>query len=220
MDIFVPTIYLLIINRLSFNQIMEKAIIFDLGGVLIDWNPRYLYTSYFETSDAMEYFLSTVCTMDWNEEQDGGRSIEMANEILIRQFPAYEKEILAFYGEWETMLNGAIEEVVDILKSIRDKYNHVYALTNWSAETFPVAIERYAFLKWFDGILVSGQEKLKKPDPKIYQLLLDRFDLKNKECYFIDDNLRNVKAAEKEGIHSILYKTPELLKEQLTQLGI
>jgi len=199
---------------------MKKTVIFDLGGVLIDWDPRYLYTSYFETKDAMEYFLSTVCTSDWNEEQDGGRSIKEANEILISSYPEYSKEILAFYGEWEVMLKGAISETVEILRKIKEANDKVYALTNWSAETFPVATRRFDFLNWFDGILVSGHEKLKKPDPKIYQLILSKFDLKADDCLFIDDNLRNVKAAIKEGIASIHYEHPKQLAEQLTQHGI
>ncbi|MDF1696735.1 MAG: HAD family phosphatase [Saprospiraceae bacterium] len=199
---------------------MEKVIIFDLGGVLIDWDPRYLYTSYFETQEAMEFFLSEVCTMEWNEEQDGGRTIAEANAILIERYPEYKTEILAFYSEWTTMLRGAIPEIVDILQTIRKNYRQVYALTNWSAETFPIAISKYPFLEWFDGILVSGQEQLKKPDPKIYQLLLERYALDSNSCIFIDDNLRNVKAAELEGITSIHYKNPVQLKDQLSIHGI
>jgi len=199
---------------------MNKTIIFDLGGVLIDWNPRFVYSSYFETEDAMEHFLSKVCTMEWNEEQDGGRLIQKANEILIEKFPEYTREILAFYNEWETMLNGSISESVDILTSIRRQYDKVYALTNWSTETFPIAIKQFEFLSWFDGILVSGQENLKKPDPKIYQLLLKKFNLNAENCLFIDDNLRNVKAAIQERIPSIHFKDSNQLKEQLTLHGI
>ncbi len=199
---------------------MNKTIIFDLGGVLIDWNPEYLYTSYFETPDAMEYFLSEICTMEWNEEQDGGRPIEVANKILIDQYPEYTQEILAFYGEWEVMLKGSISKTVEILKAIRKSYDKVYALTNWSAETFPIAQKRFDFLGWFDGILVSGKENLKKPDPRIYQLILERFDLDADSSLFIDDNLRNINAAIKEGISSIHYKNPDQLKEQLVLHGI
>lgn len=199
---------------------MNKTIVFDLGGVLIDWDPRYLYTSYFETNEAMEYFLSTICTMDWNEEQDGGRDIKDANAILTHKFPEYSREILAYYGEWETMLKGQFDETVEILKKIRDNHSRVYALTNWSAETFPIAQRRFPFLDWFDGILVSGKEKLKKPDPKIYQLLIERYSLDPANCVFIDDNQRNVTAAEKEGIPSILFQGPSNLKQQLTQHDI
>ena len=199
---------------------MKKTVIFDLGGVLIDWDPRYMYSSIFETKDAMEHFLATVCTSDWNEEQDGGRSIEEANKVLIEQFPEYTQEILAFYGRWEEMLNGVFEDTVDILRKICNQYPKVFALTNWSAETFPVALKRYEFLNWFEGVLVSGREKLKKPDPEIYKLLLSRYDLEADDCLFIDDNLRNVKAAIKTGIASIHYKNSAQLIEDLKQYDI
>jgi 2-haloacid dehalogenase len=139
---------------------------------------------------------------------------------LIAEYPEYSSEIFAYYNQWEIMLNGAIEDTVKILKSIRDQYSQVYALTNWSAETFPIAQRHYPFLDWFDGILVSGEEKLKKPDPKIYQLLLKRFNLDPSSCLFIDDNIRNVKAAEKEGISSIHYKNSGQLIEQLKSQDI
>ncbi len=199
---------------------MNKTVIFDLGGVLIDWDPRYLYSTYFETQDAMEYFLSTICTMEWNEEQDGGRSIKEANEVLIHKHPEYFREILAYYNEWEMMLNGEIVETVEILKSIRRQHDRVYALTNWSVETFPIALKHFDFLGLFDGILVSGQEKLKKPDSKIYQLLLSKYNLNPSNCLFIDDNLRNVDAAIREGIESIQYQNPTQLKAQLKLQGI
>jgi 2-haloacid dehalogenase len=199
---------------------MNKTIIFDLGGVLIDWNPRYLYTRYFETSEAIEHFLSQICTMEWNEEQDGGRPIKEANKLLIEKYPEYTKEILAYYGEWEDMLKGQIIDTVQILRGIRQSHDKVYALTNWSAETFPIALKHFNFLAWFDGILVSGQEKLKKPDPEIYKLLLKKYDLTAGNCLFIDDSARNVEAAIKEGIPSIQYKHPAQLKEQLFLHGI
>ena len=199
---------------------MIKNIVFDLGGVLIDWNPKYLYTSYFETEESISYFLENICSMEWNEEQDGGRSIALANEILIEQFPEYENEILAYYGEWETMLNGAFEDTVAILEDVTNKYGKPYALTNWSSETFPFAKKHYPFLDWFEGILISGVEKLKKPDPKIYQLLLSKFELNAEECLFIDDNLRNVEAARKEGITSIHYIDAAQLRKALSKHGI
>lgn len=198
---------------------MNKTIIFDLGGVLVDWDPRYLYRSYFETNDAMDYFLRVVCTSDWNEEQDGGRTIAEATEVLVAQHPQYCREIEAFYGQWETMLRGPIEGTVEILKQIKSQGLKVYALTNWSAETFPIALQRFDFLTWFDGIVVSGHEKMKKPDPRIYQLLLSRYGLEGKECIFVDDNLRNIEAARKEDIQSIHFKNPDQLKVDLQELG-
>jgi 2-haloacid dehalogenase len=197
------------------------TIIFDLGGVLIDWNPRYLYRTIFDTEADVEGFIRDVVTMDWNEEQDGGRSIEEANKILVAQFPQWESEIKAFYARWEEMLGGPIQETVDILSDIRSQGQYrLLALTNWSAETFPIALDRYDFLQWFEGILVSGVEKLKKPDPKIYQLLIDRYNCNPEHCIFIDDNRRNVDAAITEGIDTHHFVSPKLLSDYLQQIGV
>lgn len=192
------------------------TIIFDLGGVLIDWNPRYMYQTVFQTEEAMEYFLANVCTSEWNEEQDGGRSIAEANQILISQYPQYQSEIEAFYSRWTEMLGGAIAETVEILRKLKEERKYkLVALTNWSAETWPEATARYEFLNWFEGILVSGQEHLKKPDPAIYELLLDRYDLVAERCLFIDDNLRNIKAAEALGIRGFHFGSKPLVIEKL-----
>jgi len=197
------------------------TIIFDLGGVLVDWDPKYMYRTIFETEEAMDHFLKVVCTFDWNEMQDGGRTIAEANQVLIEKFPEYTTEILAFYGRWKEMLVGAVGGTVEILKKIKeDKKYRIFALTNWSAETWPIAIETFDFLSWFEDVLVSGQEKLKKPDPKIYQLTLSKFGLSANECLFIDDNKRNVLAARNENIRSIHFTSSAQLKEELTKLNI
>ncbi len=197
------------------------TIIFDLGGVLIDWNPERLFKKIFKDPEEMKYFLSEVCTPDWNEQQDGGRLIADANKILIDKFPKYEAEINAFYGRWPEMLGGPIDGTVEIFKELIEAKTHrIYALTNWSAETFPVALERYDFLQWFEGILVSGTEKLKKPDPKIYNLILDRYKIHGPNSVFIDDNLRNIKASIDCGIHGIHFSSPEQLRKDLKEFGI
>ncbi len=199
-----------------------RNIIFDLGGVLIDWNPRYLYSQLFRTELAVDYFLERVTTFEWNEEQDAGRSIDEANQLLIGEFPEYTNEIKAYYGRWEEdMLGDAHSEVVHILHHF---VNHplygVFALTNWSAETFPLALKKFEFLSWFEGILVSGEEGVKKPDPEIFHRMLSRFDLEARECIFIDDNLRNVEAATKFGIKGIHFKNSEQLIMQLKEKGL
>ena len=198
------------------------TIIFDLGGVLIDWNPKHLYRKIFRTETAVDYFLENITTGEWNEMQDGGRSLEEATKLLVDQFPHYTPEIEAFYDRWEEdMLGGAIEGTVDILRTcINDKRYRIYALTNWSAETFPVARKKFEFLNWFEGILVSGEEKLKKPDHRIYQRLLDKFNLSAAQLLFIDDNLRNIKSAEEFGIKGIHFQSPEILKSQLIEENI
>lgn len=198
-----------------------ETIIFDLGGVLIDWNPRYLYRKIFKDEEKMEWFLNNVCDMDWNEAQDGGRSFAEGNQEVLEKFPEYEKEILAYFDRWAEMLNGVNQDVVDILQSFRDnpKYR-IYALTNWSAETFPIALERFEFLKWFEGILVSGKVNLKKPDPAIYSLILKRYQISKEHAIFIDDSQRNVDASIKFGLPAVRFETAIKLKEDLLQLGM
>jgi 2-haloacid dehalogenase len=199
-----------------------QNIIFDLGGVLIDWNPRYLYRKIFRTEHAVNHFLDNITTSDWNEEQDAGRPLTVATQLLTDQYPEYTPEIEAFYGRWEEeMLGGPVEGTVDVLRSFIEHPDYkVLALTNWSAETFPFALSKFDFLHWFEGILVSGEEKIKKPDPGIYQLMLERYNLDPLSTVFIDDNLRNIQAAEKAGIKGIHFINPGQLKSSLIQLGI
>lgn len=198
-----------------------KAIIFDLGGVLIDWNPSYVFDKMFDDEEKKKHFFENICTSDWNEKQDAGRSLKKATEELAAQYPEWEKYIEAYYGRWEEMLGGPIRDTVEIFRQIKDSGRYkLYALTNWSAELFPIALERYDFLHWFDGRVVSGEEKMRKPFPEFYQLIIDRFQLAPGETLFIDDNLRNVKAAEEIGLRTIAFQSPLQLKQKLTQMGI
>lgn len=198
-----------------------KNIIFDLGGVLIDWNPQYMYKKIFTDTDQCKWFLENICTNDWNEQQDGGRLIKDANKELIEKYPEHKENIEAYYSRWEEMLSGPIEGTVNIFKELKDnKSFNIYALTNWSAETFPRALELYEFLHWFDGRLVSGEENTRKPFKEIYDLILSRFNLTASETVFIDDNLRNIKAAEEVGIKSIHFINPDQLKKELVSLNI
>jgi 2-haloacid dehalogenase len=200
---------------------MITTIIFDLGAVLIDWNPHYMYRTIFSDEEEMKNFLATITTSDWNEEQDAGRPLAEGTEILVKQFPEHEENIRAFYGRWEEMLGDALHDTVEIFKDLKEsgKYK-IYALTNWSAETFPVALERFEFLHWFDGIVVSGAEKMRKPAPEFYQLLLARHEVKAEEALFIDDNYRNILAAEKLGIQSIHFTGAEALREKFRELNV
>lgn len=198
-----------------------ETIIFDLGGVLIDWNPRYVYRHMFMTEDAVEHFLSEICTSHWNEEQDAGRSFADATTVLIDKYPHYAKEITAYYGKWEHMLGDQIHGTVEILQNLKkDSRFRLYALTNWSAESFPVALEKFDFLHWFEGILVSGEEKMKKPDPAIFELMLERYKVDKDKALFIDDNMANVNAARNMGIESIQFTGSEQLKIAIENLGI
>ena len=200
---------------------MINTIIFDLGAVLIDWNPRYMYRTLFSDEAEMEKFLADITTSDWNEEQDAGRSLQEGTEELVKKFPQHEELIRAFYGRWDEMLGEAFHDVVELFKQLKEKGQYkIYALTNWSAETFPVALERFEFLNWFDGIVVSGAEKMRKPTPDFYHILLDRYQVKPEEALFIDDNYRNILAAEKLGIQCIHFTSAEKLETKLHELNL
>ena len=203
-------------------KITIKTIIFDLGGVLIDWNPEYLYLDIFGGDRVkMNAFFEHVCTMDWNENQDAGYPLAQATEDRIALFPEYEILIKKYYGQWEEMLGEAISGSVQVLKKLIENPNfRVVALTNWSAETFPVALKRFDFLHWFEGIVVSGTEKTRKPYSEIYQITLDRFNIDPSEALFIDDNLRNIKGAKTLGINGIHFSTPEELIKDLNNFKI
>ena len=197
-------------------------IIFDLGGVLIDWNPEYVYLDVFNGDrQKMKWFFDNICTHDWNENQDAGYPMAKATEERVVLFPEHEELIRMFYGRWDDMLGDSIEETVNILENLVNSPNYkVVALTNWSHETFPKARKKFEFLQWFEGIIVSGEEKTRKPFKDIYQITLNRFGLTPEESIFIDDNLRNVEAANSLGINGIQYKSPELLIKQLQQFNI
>ncbi|HPR84410.1 MAG TPA: HAD family phosphatase [Prolixibacteraceae bacterium] len=196
-----------------------ENIIFDFGGVLVDWNPRHLYRNYFANEADMEHFLQTVCNDEWNIEQDRGRSLADGTRILQEKFPEYHDLIALYYGQWETMLKCEIPETVALMYELKERYG-VYGLTNWSGETITIAYARYAFFKDLDGIVVSSEEKLIKPDKRLYQILLNRYALKAESCVFIDDNLRNVKAAEELGMAAIHFINPQQLKADLSTLGV
>jgi 2-haloacid dehalogenase len=198
-----------------------NTVIFDLGAVLIDWNPRHLYRKIFSTEEEITWFLENVCTSDWNDQQDAGRSFEEATQELLDKFPDHEEAIRAWYGRWQETINGPIQGTVEILKSIKDsgKYK-LYALTNWSAETFPWALNTFEFLHWFDGIVVSGMEKTRKPFPEFYQILFDRYNINQAQAIFIDDNLKNVEGSKKVGLPVIHFQSPDQLKEELIKLHI
>jgi 2-haloacid dehalogenase len=193
-----------------------NTIIFDLGGVLIDWNPRYLYRKIFKTEEEVTWFLDNICTSEWNDEQDGGRSFEEATRELIRKHPEFEEPITAWYGRWQETISGPIDGTVKILKEIKESQKfRLYALTNWSAETFPWALNNFDFLHWFEGIVVSGVEKTRKPRPEFYQILFNRYNVNPRESIFIDDNIKNIEGANALGLNTISFKSPDQLYREL-----
>ncbi len=197
------------------------TIIFDLGGVLIDWNPRYLYRKLFKTEEEITWFLDNICTNAWNMEQDGGRSFAEATEWLVAKHPEWEEPIRAYYGRFTESFNGAIEGTVEVLDHLKNKTDYrLYALTNWSAESWPYALSTFPFLHWFEGIVVSGVEKTRKPYPDIYQIVFDRYQVVPEKAIFIDDVPHNVEAASNLGIHGIQFKSPAQLREELQKAGV
>ena len=198
-----------------------ETIIFDLGGVLVDWNPEYVYLNEFNGDrKKMQWFFDNICTSSWNEEQDGGYLMADATEERINLFPKYKKLIKMFYGRWEEMLKGEIKGTVEILHKLKRKKYKLIALTNWSSETFPVAVKKFKFLKLFDGIVVSGKVKMLKPFPEIYNYTLKKYGLIANKSIFIDDRLSNVDGAIKCGIHGIQFVSPKNLIIALKKYGI
>ncbi len=195
--------------------------VFDLGGVLIDWNPRHLYRKLFNgDTPAMEEFLATVCTESWNEQQDAGRPFADACSSLKLIHPHKAPLIDAWVRRYDEMLAGPISGTVDILTKLNSHRVPLYALSNWSAETFPAALLRFEFLKWFRGIMLSGEVKLLKPDPRIFQLFLETFAIDPASTVYIDDREPNVEAAMAFGMRGIVFTDAAALRTKLIGLGL
>ncbi len=198
-----------------------QAVVFDIGGVLLDWNPRHLYRKLFGDRVAeMEHFLSEVCSRSWNEQHDAGRPFADGVADLQKVHPHLADLIAAYHLRWDEMLAGALDDTVDILSALRESGLPLYALTNFSAEKFPVALDRFDFLHWFDGIVVSGVEKVIKPDAAIFQILTERYDLIPEKTVFIDDVERNVRAAEALGFRTHHFTGADGLRRALQQSGL
>jgi 2-haloacid dehalogenase len=200
---------------------MQKidTIVFDLGGVLIDWNPDYLYKNILPDEDERKWFYKNICTSDWNEEQDAGRSLAKATEELVSKFPGHEKNIRVYYDRWQEMLGGPIHETVEVLHHLKHHTDiRLYALTNWSAETFPVALELYVFLHWFEGRVVSGEEKTRKPFHDIYERLISRYHIDPQRAIYVDDNFRNLIPAKELGFSVIHFQSSSQFKKELSDL--
>jgi 2-haloacid dehalogenase len=195
-----------------------ENIIFDFGGVLVDWNPRYLYKDHFKDEKGMEYFLKNICNDKWNLEQDKGRTLLEGTVLLQNKYPEFYSLIQLYYDKWETMLKSDIPETVSLFYRLKTKYK-IYGLTNWSIETISILYRRFPFFKEFDGIVVSGQEKIVKPNPQIYHVLLERYNLKVENSVFIDDNINNIKVAEKIGLYAIHYENTSKLETKLSTIN-
>jgi 2-haloacid dehalogenase len=197
------------------------TVVFDLGGVLIDWDPRYLYRTLFDDEAAMEAFLAEVTTPEWNAAQDAGRPWAEAVRSLADRHPEHRDLIEAYHQRWPETLGGPIEGSIEILDELRRIPGvRLFALSNWSAETFPIARERYPFLAWFDGIVISGEVGAIKPDPRIFERLIERYDVDPGRAVFIDDSAANVAVAERLGFAGIRFEDPGSLRRELARLDL
>lgn len=196
------------------------TIVFDLGGVLIDWDPRHLYRKMFSDTAAMEYFLAEICTIEWIHEQDAGRPFSEGIPLLAARHPDYAEYIEAYWSRWPEMITGAIDGSVEILHSLKARGTPLYALSNWSVETWPLARGRFAFLDLFDGMVISGFEGAKKPDSRIYRILFDRHAIAPGDSVFIDDRLDNVRAAQALGMTGVHFTGPDTLEAALKAMRL
>ncbi len=199
---------------------MKKTIVFDLGGVLIDWKPSHLYEKIFSDLDEMEYFLKEVCSLDWNSHMDVDKSFLDGIDELVPKFPQYEEQIRAYYLRWEEMIVGEFPGTVKILRELKEAGFPLAALSNWSSETFPRVKDQYEFLSWFNPLVISGYIGYKKPDPEPFQILLHELNLNAGDCIFIDDMEDNIREARRQGFEAIQFSSPEQLRADLVDLGL
>lgn len=198
-----------------------KAIIFDYGNVLLEWNPRFIYDRYFpDDPEGMEHFFKEVNFAEWNMQQDKGRPFKEGIAVLSREFPHYSHLIQAYHDLWIDSVGGAIAGTVDILKRLKQAGYPVYGLSNWSAETFPHMRERHDFFDLFNDMVISGEVGHVKPEPQIFQILLDKIGKPAEECLFIDDSLANIQQAQKLGFATILFQSPQQLESSLRDFKI
>lgn len=196
-----------------------KNIVFDFGGVLMDWDPRYMYRKVFKTEEKMENFLQTICTTEWNAQFDKGLDFQEGINERIEKFPEYKEEIQLYKDRWIEMISGDIPENSQLIYELKENYK-LFGLTNWAADTFELVYEQYPFFKELEGIVVSGEEKIIKPNPAIFKILLNRYQIKSSESLFIDDNYDNILTARELGFGTIWLEESTDLKEKLIDSGI
>ena len=192
-----------------------KNIVFDFGGVLVDWNPHHLYDKYFGSREKAEWFLNNICLYSWNLQMDGGKPFAEGVAELQAKHPEWSEAIAIYHTRWIEMMNGEIEGMASVIRRLKAAGYGVYGLTNWSAETFPMIRDTYPVFQEFDGIVVSGEEHLLKPDAAIYKCLLERYALQAEESLFVDDNADNVVGARNVGMKAIQFTSAEELEREL-----
>ena len=189
--------------------------LFDLGGVFFDWDPNHFFKDIFVKDDERKYFLNEVCNDQWNIQQDAGRTIEEAEIELIPKFPHYENEIKMYYKNHRKMIRGTFDSSIKVLNKLKEKNYECYVLSNWSAETFVGMRDDYPFLQLFNGLLISGEDKLMKPDVAIYELALNRFNLTPQDTVFIDDKFENIEVAKNLNLKTIHLVDPNKIELEI-----
>ena len=192
-----------------------KNIVFDFGGVLVDWNPHHLYDKYFGSVEKAEWFLNNICLYSWNIQMDGGKPFAEGVAELQTEYPEWSEAIAIYHTRWIEMMGGEIEGMADIVRRLKEAGYGVYGLTNWSSETFPLVKDKYAIFKQLDGMVVSGEEHLLKPDAAIYKCLLERYNLQAEESLFVDDNADNVTGARNVGMKAVRFTSVAELEREL-----
>jgi 2-haloacid dehalogenase len=196
------------------------AVVFDVGGVLLDWNPRHLYRKLFADERAMERFLAEVCTVDWHDQHDRGVSYERSCAELAAAHPESAEMIWAWAHRSEEMVAGPIEGTLEVVRELKQAGVPRYLLTNMEAVTWPQRLERFPFLRWFDGAIVSGFEGMAKPDRAIFELLLERFHLAAPRTLFVDDSEANLDTARLLGLETLHFRSPAQLRRRLADAGL
>lgn len=199
---------------------MPDTVVIDVGNVLVEWDPRRLYRRLIPDAEERERFLSEVCTLAWNDRQDRGRPLREATAELQQRFPEQAELVSAYYARWPEMLGAEIEGTVAIVDELRSAGVPVYALTNFSAETFPIARERCAVLRRLDGVVVSGEVGMAKPDPEFFHVLVERYGIRPDASVFIDDNPGHVAAASHLGFDGVVFTNPGALRDELVARGL
>lgn len=197
---------------------MTDTILYDFGAVIMDWNPHYLYDEYFQDKDKSEWFLSNICTGTWNSQMDAGKPLVQGTEELVAKYPEWEKEIRMYYGEWTRMIPGCIPGMVDFVTDFKKRGFKAYGLSNWSAETFSWVKNKFPVFSLLDGIQLSGEIKINKPDSRFFELAIDQFGLIPENCVFIDDNPANLEAAARFGIRGIQFRNADQARAEMESI--
>jgi 2-haloacid dehalogenase len=207
-------------RRMASEQRAIEAVVFDLGGVLIDWDPRYMYRQLFADPADMEEFLASVCTPDWHRAHDLGADITQSCEQLALRYPEHRDMIMVWAERGEEMVAGQLDDTVELLSELKASGMPCYALSNMEPDAFEVRLARFGFMQWFDGHVISGLEGVAKPDRRIFEILLHRHGLRPERCVFIDDQPRNVDAARDLGLAALHFSSVPQLRQDLQALGV